>query len=160
VKLQDTIDLVQIQSANNSAEVNALRVAVGYLGSDGTQKLCGDRCLFHIESGKYKDRCTLLDKDVVVPNIASCTYYAKGEPADKWEAVDKVEPAGIFTASEVGLVIGKVQCKRCIRKGPIDGVCQALTTVLKKVLGLSVQFTIEGDACCNWNKSKGQRLIK
>jgi hypothetical protein len=159
MKLQDTIDLVQIQATSSNSEVEALCVAVGYLDPDGTQKLCGDRCIFHFESGKYKDRCALLGQDVVVPNVASCTYYAKGDPVEKWQDPD-VKPEKIFTPEEVGLISGKVQCKRCIRKGSVDGVCAALTSVLRKVLGVKQDFKIDGDGCCNWNKAKGQKVIK
>lgn len=159
MNLKDTIGLVQIQANSSSSELSALTVAVGYLGPDDTQKLCGDRCIFHFESGKYKDRCALLGQDVNVPNIASCTYYAKGDPVEKWQDPD-VKPEKIFTPEEVGLVIGKVQCKRCIRRGGDKDYCAVLTTVLKKVLKVDKNFEIDGDGCCNWNKSKGQKLIK
>ena len=159
MKLQDQLQLVQIKASSPSDEVEALCVAVGYVGEDGTQKLCGDRCVFHFESGQYKDRCAILGKKVDVPDIASCTYYIKGEPVEKWQDPD-VEPEALFTPEEVGLVIGKVQCKRCIRRGSIEGICAALTTVLKKVLKIDQDFKIEGSGCCNWNKSKNQKLIK
>src|SRR5712675_622788 len=150
MNLPDSINLVQIQAASDLEQSQKeLTVAVGYLGSDGTAKLCGNRCLFHIESGRFKDRCTLLGKDVVVPNLASCSYYAKGEPAEKWANHQPVIPVQILTPEQVGLVSGKVQCKRCVRSNG-KGVCNALTAVLRKVLGFKgATFKIEPDACCN-----------
>lgn len=160
MKLLDQVSLVQISASSDEAAIQALAVAVGYIGEDGTQKLCGDSCIFHIEAGQYKKRCTLLGKKVVVPKIASCTQYAKGQSADKWQtALQPVVPEAIFTPEEVGLVIGKVQCKRCVRRGDVPGVCDALTDVLKRVCKVNAVFKIVANGCCNWNKAPGQKEV-
>lgn len=166
MKLNDQVALCEALAAVKEVgsvklAIAELTVAVGYFGPDGTQKLCGDRCMFHIEDGKYKDRCTLLGKNTDVPDIASCTYYAKGQSADKWEkTLQPVIPVKIFTPEQVGLVIGKVQCKRCTRSAG-DGTCKALTNVLQQVLGFkNAKFNIDPDGCCNWNKAPGQEQVK
>ncbi len=131
-----------------------LRAAVLYLGPDGTQKLCGDRCSMHIESGEHKDRCTIHAPNIVVPNIASCGWYKKG-PAAAGQAEASAKP--FVTPEESGLVIGKVQCKRCVRANEDATECLALTAVLRDVLGFKgARFPIEPDGCCNWNRAPGQ----
>lgn len=162
-------DLIQIQTGTekvNGAEKSAdeaiatLKVAVMYVGPDGTAKLCGNRCMFHIESGEYKNRCMLLGKNVEVPNLASCSEYMKGKPAEKWQkGLQPPIPQAIFTPEEVGLILGKVQCKRCIRSDG-KGTCLFLTDILQKVMGFKgAVFKIDGDACCNANRSNGQEAV-
>lgn len=129
-----------------------LRVAVGYLGPDGTQKLCGDRCMMHIEDGEYKDRCTI-HGDVEVPNEASCRHYMKGKAASP-----EHEPMKVLTPEMSGLVYGKVLCKNCVRANEDSSVCLPLTDVLQKVLGFDAEFKIAPMGCCDWNRVEGQTV--
>jgi len=132
-----------------------LRVAVIYIGPDGTTKQCGNRCSMHIESGEMKNRCTIHSPDIAVPNEASCGWYKKG-PAATGHMAMPMKP--YVTPKQSGLVLGKVQCKRCVRADEDADMCVALTNVLRKVLGFpKAVFRIEPEGCCNWNRGPRQR---
>ena len=152
MNLSDSINLVQISAAGDDAELEALRVAFGYVGPDGTTKQCGNRCRFHMEEAPYANRCVLMSNKINVPDKASCTEYVKGPPHE----VKK--PMGLITPEQVGLVTGDVQCKRCVRRGNVEGICGAITK-LARAIGIKKDFKIEGDGCCNWNKAKGQKEV-
>lgn len=144
-----------IEKETSEAEAIAnLRAAVLYLGPDGTSKECGDRCSMHIESGKYKNRCTIHSPLVVIPNVASCGLYKKG-PAPTGHMAMPMAP--FVTPEQSGLIYGKVQCKRCVRADEDADICLALTAVLQKVMGFpSAKFEIEPDGCCNWQRGPKQ----
>ena len=134
--------------------VSELTGAVLYLGPDGTDKTCGNRCSMHVESGPLKNTCTIHDPKWHVPNLASCGIYKKG-PAPRGSHAMPMKP---FIAPESsGLIYGKVQCKRCIRANEDATVCLALSKVLEKIYGFEdAEYEIEPDGCCNWNKAEGQ----
>lgn len=142
---------MEVKEKTSQQALANLRSAVLYLDPDGTEKLCGNRCMMHVESGEYKDRCTIHGPDVFIPNKASCGFYVKGDAAKS----DDHMMMKLVTPKQSGLIYGKVQCKRCLRRGDKETVCAALTKVLQDQ-GHDIEFSIKPDACCNWQLGENQ----
>jgi len=162
MNLSDSVQLLNIEASEDNFDqaYKALSVAIGYVPKDGTKKLCGNRCRFHLEEGPYKLHCILMQPNLTVPNVATCTEYVKG-PAHEFKNLKGIiKPMNLLKPEQVGLVSGEAQCMRCTRRGKIAGQCKAVTDVLQNVLGFKKKvFTIDAEGCCNWNITKDQKPI-